>query len=46
MINYVYSDLVEKGVTFELMDGTIVIGTMEMTAAPSFINRWNFIPQY
>ncbi|AUO14820.1 hypothetical protein C0569_25985 [Priestia megaterium] len=46
LINYVYSDLVEKGVTLQLVDGTIVIGTMETSARNSFVTRWQYIPQY
>lgn len=46
LINYVYSDLVEKGVTLQLVDGTIVIGTMEASTQNSFITRWQFIPRY
>lgn len=46
MINYIYSDMIEKGVTIQLIDGTIVIGTMETCVKNPFTHRWQIIPQY
>jgi len=46
MVNYIYSDLIEKGVTIQLIDGTIVIGTMETCVKNPFTHRWQYIPQY
>lgn len=46
MVNYIYSDMIEKGVTIQLIDGTIVIGTMEACVKNPFTHRWQIIPQY